>query len=39
MIEKDADEIALETEETNTAAMKLYERLGFSEVRNFTDII
>ncbi|OAL17638.1 hypothetical protein AYO22_11428 [Fonsecaea multimorphosa] len=29
MIEKDADEIALETEETNTGAMKLYERLGF----------
>ncbi|MCJ1293775.1 N-alpha-acetyltransferase mak3 [Xylographa carneopallida] len=29
MIEKDADEIALETEVTNTAAMKLYERLGF----------
>ncbi|OCT44002.1 N-alpha-acetyltransferase 30 [Cladophialophora carrionii] len=29
MIAKDADEIALETEETNTAAMKLYERLGF----------
>ncbi|RVX74817.1 hypothetical protein B0A52_01094 [Exophiala mesophila] len=29
MIEKDADEIALETEETNTAAIKLYERLGF----------
>jgi N-alpha-acetyltransferase 30 len=29
MIVKDADEIALETEETNTAAMKLYERLGF----------
>jgi N-alpha-acetyltransferase 30 len=29
MIEKDADEIALETEETNVAAMKLYERLGF----------
>jgi len=29
MIEKDADEVALETEETNTAAMKLYERLGF----------
>jgi len=28
-VEKDADEIALETEETNTAAMKLYERLGF----------
>ncbi|KAJ5683919.1 N-alpha-acetyltransferase 30 [Penicillium maclennaniae] len=29
MIERDADEIALETEITNTAAMKLYERLGF----------
>lgn len=29
MIEKEADEIALETEETNTAAMKLYEKLGF----------
>ncbi|RMZ89352.1 hypothetical protein DV736_g3418, partial [Chaetothyriales sp. CBS 134916] len=29
MIERDADEIALETEETNTAAMKLYEGLGF----------
>ena len=29
MIEKDADEIALETEESNTAAMKLYESLGF----------
>lgn len=29
MIEQNADEIALETEETNTAAMKLYERLGF----------
>ena len=29
MIEKNADEIALETEETNTAAMKLYEKLGF----------
>lgn len=29
MIAKDADEIALETEETNAAAMKLYERLGF----------
>lgn len=29
MIAKDADEIALETEESNTAAMKLYERLGF----------
>lgn len=29
MIAKDADEIALETEETNVAAMKLYESLGF----------
>ncbi|KAI9800218.1 MAG: N-alpha-acetyltransferase 30 [Sarcosagium campestre] len=29
MIERNADEIALETEITNTAAMKLYERLGF----------
>ncbi|MCJ1259943.1 N-alpha-acetyltransferase mak3 [Lignoscripta atroalba] len=29
MIERDADEIALETEVTNSAAMKLYERLGF----------
>ncbi|KAK5093996.1 N-alpha-acetyltransferase 30 [Exophiala xenobiotica] len=29
MILKDADEIALETEETNLAAMKLYESLGF----------
>jgi ribosomal protein S18 acetylase RimI-like enzyme len=29
MIAKQADEIALETEETNSAAMKLYERLGF----------
>ncbi|MCJ1244594.1 N-alpha-acetyltransferase mak3 [Trapelia coarctata] len=29
MIARDADEIALETEVTNTAAMKLYERLGF----------
>ncbi|KAK3173528.1 N-alpha-acetyltransferase 30 [Lepraria neglecta] len=29
MVERDADEIALETEVTNTAAMKLYERLGF----------
>ncbi|KAJ5141418.1 uncharacterized protein N7443_010614 [Penicillium atrosanguineum] len=29
MVERDADEIALETEITNTAAMKLYERLGF----------
>ncbi|KAJ5683389.1 N-alpha-acetyltransferase 30 [Penicillium macrosclerotiorum] len=29
MIEREADEIVLETEMTNTAAMKLYERLGF----------
>ncbi|KAJ9297790.1 hypothetical protein DTO271G3_4011 [Paecilomyces variotii] len=29
MIERNADEIALETEISNTAAMKLYERLGF----------
>ncbi|KAI4135120.1 MAG: hypothetical protein LQ347_000938 [Umbilicaria vellea] len=29
MIEQNADEIALETEVSNTAAMKLYERLGF----------
>ncbi|KAL1962510.1 hypothetical protein VTN77DRAFT_9631 [Rasamsonia byssochlamydoides] len=29
MIERNADEVALETEVTNTAAMKLYERLGF----------
>ena len=29
MISQDADEIALETEVTNVAAMKLYERLGF----------
>jgi len=29
MIARDADEIALETEITNTGAMKLYERLGF----------
>ncbi|KAI9868293.1 MAG: N-alpha-acetyltransferase mak3 [Trichoglossum hirsutum] len=29
MIERDADEVALETEITNTAAIKLYERLGF----------
>lgn len=29
MTMKDADEIALETEESNTAAMKLYESLGF----------
>ncbi|KAK3904797.1 acyl-CoA N-acyltransferase [Staphylotrichum tortipilum] len=29
MAERDADEIVLETEETNTPAMRLYERLGF----------
>lgn len=29
MIERGADEIVLETEVTNTPAMKLYERLGF----------
>ncbi|KAJ5103994.1 Acetyltransferase GNAT family [Penicillium argentinense] len=29
MTERDADEIVLETEITNTGAMKLYERLGF----------
>ncbi|OJJ51447.1 hypothetical protein ASPZODRAFT_56272 [Penicilliopsis zonata CBS 506.65] len=29
MIERDADEIVLETETSNTAAIKLYERLGF----------
>ncbi|KAF3490978.1 uncharacterized protein GIQ15_00495 [Arthroderma uncinatum] len=29
MIERDADEIVLETEITNSPAMKLYERLGF----------
>lgn len=29
MIERDADEVVLETEVTNSAAMKLYERLGF----------
>ncbi|KAL2788482.1 acyl-CoA N-acyltransferase [Aspergillus keveii] len=29
MVERGADEIALETEITNTAAIKLYERLGF----------
>lgn len=29
MIARDADEVALETEETNSAAMKLYESLGF----------
>ncbi|KAI9738182.1 MAG: N-alpha-acetyltransferase mak3 [Cirrosporium novae-zelandiae] len=29
MIERNADEVALETEVDNTAAMRLYERLGF----------
>ncbi|KAI9147866.1 N-alpha-acetyltransferase 30 [Paramyrothecium foliicola] len=29
MADRNADEIVLETEETNTAAMRLYERLGF----------
>jgi N-alpha-acetyltransferase 30 len=29
MIARDAEEVALETEVTNSAAMKLYERLGF----------
>ncbi|PYI07466.1 N-alpha-acetyltransferase 30, NatC catalytic subunit [Aspergillus sclerotiicarbonarius CBS 121057] len=29
MVEREADEIVLETETTNTAAIKLYERLGF----------
>lgn len=29
MIERGADEVVLETEEDNVAAMKLYERLGF----------
>lgn len=29
MIERNADEVVLETEEDNTPAMKLYERLGF----------
>ena len=29
MIAQDADEIALETEETNSSAMRLYEKLGF----------
>jgi len=29
MIERNADEVVLETEETNISAMKLYERLGF----------
>lgn len=29
MVNRNADEIVLETEETNTPAMKLYEQLGF----------
>lgn len=29
MIERGADEVVLETEESNVPAMKLYERLGF----------
>ena len=29
MARRHADEIVLETEETNTSAMRLYERLGF----------
>lgn len=29
MIERGADEVVLETEESNGPAMKLYERLGF----------
>jgi peptide alpha-N-acetyltransferase len=29
MIQRGADEVVLETEETNVPAMKLYERLGF----------
>jgi peptide alpha-N-acetyltransferase len=29
MIERNADEVVLETEETNIPAMRLYERLGF----------
>lgn len=29
MIERDADEVVLETEVSNVAAMRLYERLGF----------
>lgn len=29
MVDRNADEIVLETEETNTPAMKLYEQLGF----------
>ena len=29
MVQRNADEVVLETEETNTPAMALYERLGF----------
>jgi peptide alpha-N-acetyltransferase len=29
MVERGADEVVLETEESNAPAMKLYERLGF----------
>lgn len=29
MVERNADEVVLETEETNLSAMRLYERLGF----------
>ena len=29
MVDRDADEVVLETEETNVTAMRLYERLGF----------
>lgn len=29
MAQRDADEVVLETEETNLPAMRLYERLGF----------
>lgn len=29
MAQRNADEVVLETEETNTQAMRLYERLGF----------
>lgn len=29
MVQRNADEVVLETEETNIPAMKLYERLGF----------
>lgn len=29
MVKRNADEVVLETEETNSTAMRLYERLGF----------